>query len=522
MVRLARAMLEDGFTTSGNAAVIREIAQLREDNSEDKIHEVLNKHQLALPVPLKPITGKPKLKGFPRLKPMDFLLYMAESGHLNKLLGGRSIQNSGRELQAFWDNYRKLHPDFELFHMTNMDLNLSDCIPIVAHIDGGRGYKKSEFLVFSFASMIGSGSGRNNLKDPGVRSFKKKKAGLQIPLLGHSYLSHYLYAAMPCSFHKQDDEALQQILEAFAEDIRECFDEGIGFRGRVIRLVLLGLKGDLKMQARAGRLTRWYATARKRPFDETKKTQSKGLCCWLCPAGDITVPYEQIATKHPAWRAAMVNFSEPPWAEGREGGMIPSSLSYLSRPEKFYLPDLFHIYLAGVGQDYAASCLVYMLPLMFKGTGGDSVDAQLTTLNATFKLWRKMFKVSVNLTSFNRDRLTFPDAKKVFPTGTWSKAADTSRIIQFISYACSLFPELCDPAADEICYHISISAKAIGDMMQGLYAADLWIAPCLSDRVYYAIVLKLCRVQCSCYSYFRKQQALNTWIPSLGFPHQSC
>ena len=434
--------MADGLAASGSTAMIHEIAQLGECKVEDKIHEVLNKYQLALPIPLKPITDKPQLPGFPRLKPMDFLQYMAETGHLNKLLGGRSLQNSGPELKGFWDNYRNLHPDFELFHMTDMELDLSDCIPILAHIDGGRGYKKAEFMVFSFCSMIGFGSGSRNLKDYGVRSFKKKKKkpGLQIPLLGHSYLSHYLYAAMPASFHKHNEEAFQQILEAFAEDLRECFDEGIGFRGRVIRLVLLGLKGDLKMQARAGRLTRWYSTARKRPFDPTKKNQTRGMCCWLCPAGDVTVPYEQIATKHPAWRRAMANFSEPPWAEGNAGGMLAASLSYLRRPEKFYLPDLFHIYLAGVGQDYAASCLVYMLPLMFKPPEGDSVDAQLNTLNATFKVWRKMFKVATNLSSFNRDRLNFPDARKTFPTGTWSKAADTARIIQFIAYACSLFP----------------------------------------------------------------------------------
>ena len=34
-------------------------------------------------------------------------------------------------------------------------------------------------------------------------------------------------------------------------------------------------------------------------------------------------------------------------------------------------------------------------------------------------------------------------------------------------------------------------------MMQGLYAADLWIAPCLSDPVY-TVVLVFCGVQDSC------------------------
>ena len=477
MVRLAKAMVEDGLATSGRSDMIVEIANLDEKKGESRIHELLSTNQLALPIPVRPIVGKPHVEGFPRLRPLDFLTYMADSGHLNKLLGGRTIDSCQDLLREFWSNYQNLHPDFELYHLQDLELDYGDCIPIMCHIDGGRGYKKSEFMIFSFSSVIGLGCGKKNQKDPNVRSFKKAKNGaFQVPLLGHSYLSHYLYAAMPASFHKHSEEAFQEVLEAFAEDLRACFDEGIAFRGRVLRLVLLGLKGDLKMQARAGKLQRWYATLRKKPFDPNMRNQTSGRCCWLCPAGDVQTPFEEISSKTPAWWRAMATFREPPWEAGCPGGMLPASLSYRDCPAKFYLPDLFHIYLAGVGQDFAASCLVYMLPHMFSAPDSNSVDSQLEHLNAAFKLWRKMFKVSVNLASFNRDRLTFPDSKKTFPTGTWSKAADTSRIIQFIAYTCSLFPELCEPGGDDsICRYINLAAVSVGDMMKGLYDADLWI-----------------------------------------------
>ena len=483
LVRLAKAMMADGLEASGSSSVIYEISKLNPNKAESRIHELLSENRLALPIPLRPIVGKPHVDGFPRLRPLDFLTYMSESGHLNKLLGGRSIDSCQHLLREFWSNYQNLHPDFELYHVQDLELDYGDCIPIMCHIDGGRGYKKSEFMVFSFSSVIGLGCGKKNQKDPDVRSFKKAKNGaLQIPLLGHSFLSHYLFAAMPSSFHKHSEEAFQEILETFAEDLRACFDEGIAFRDRVLRLVLLGLKGDLKLQARAGQFSRWYSTARKKPFDPNMRNQTAGRCCWLCPAGDIQTPYEEISSKAPAWWRAMDTFREPPWQAGCPGGMLPASLSYMERPEKFYLPDLFHIYLAGVGQDFAASCLVYMLPHMFRASHSVSVDSQLEQLNAAFKVWRKMFKVSVNLTSFNRDRLTFPDASKVFPTGTWSKAADTSRIIQFISYTCSLFPELCEPGGDSICRYINLAAVSIEDMMKGLYDADLWIETGLTSR----------------------------------------
>ena len=483
MVRLAKAMVADGLASSASSGMIREISKLQERGSETRVHEVLNKFNEALPIPIRHIHDKPHLEGFPRLKPMDFLHYMAASGHLNKLMGGRSINSCGDMLEEFWSNYRKQHEDFELFHMDMPELSFKDCIPIFAHIDGGRGYKKSECMIFSFCSVIGYGCGKKNGKDPLVRSFKqgqKTQDSAQLPLLGHSFLSHYLFAAMPQSFHKNAEDAFQELLCTFAEDLRECFDEGVSFQGRVLRLVLLGLKGDLKMQSRAGRLTRWYATARKKPIGQIRGNQTSGRCCWLCPAGDAAIPYEEISTETPAWWTAMQSFSEPPWEPGKEGGMIQASFTYLERPEKFYLPDLFHVYLAGIGQDYAASCLVYMLPHTFHSPAGNSVDAQLEMLNKTFTLWRRMFKVSVNLTCFNRDRLSFQDATKTYPSGTWSKAADTARIIQFIAYTCSMFPELCKHDKNKIMYYIQLAAISVGDMMKGLYDAGLWIAPHLN------------------------------------------
>ena len=96
--------------------------------------------------------------------------------------------------------------------------------------------------------------------------------------------------------------------------------------------------------------------------------------------------------------------------------MIASSLAYLDQPSKPYLPDLFHICLAGAGQDYAASAIVYTLPILFAPPTGSSVDKHLEVLNTTFTCWRKMFRVPVHMTCFNRERLNFQDATKVNST----------------------------------------------------------------------------------------------------------
>ena len=476
MVGLAKALTADGFETSG-PSFVSDLSRVREKNAEERAHDLLSKYNLSLPIPLKGIHGKPEIEGFPRLKPLDLFSYMSEAGHLNKLLGGKSLECSRNLLEDFWNKYRNIHPDFQLFN--DKHVSLRNTIPIIAHIDGGRGYKKSEFMVFNFGPVVGCGSGKRNFKDPSVRKSWKKEAKFRMALLRHSYTTHYLYACMPSAWHKSNETAFQSLLEAFAEDLMECYEEGISCGdGEVLRLALIGLKGDLKLQARAGRLTQWFATARKRPYNPDKPTTVTGKCCWLCPAGCPEYPFEEIHTKRPRWLTVMQNDEEPPWT--MPGGMIQASLMYMKQPSKFYFPDLFHIYLAGVGQDFGASCLVYMLPLFFQGRNGNSVDKQLEMLNEVFTLWRKMHKVPVNLTAFTRDRLTSPDAKKIYPTGTWPKAADTTRIVQFIRYILELNLEQCDRGHDSTLYYMKRAADSIGDFMKGLYKGDLWLEPCPS------------------------------------------
>ena len=480
LVDLAKAVQTGSKASSSKA--LGELAKCKRNDAETKMHKILSKYNLSLPVPLSPIVDTDFLDGFPRLKPLHFLEYMKESGHLNKLLGGRSIASAGPLLREFWVNFRGSHPDFELFQYTDGNafddgtVDLSTCIPIIAHIDGGRGYKHSEFMIFDWATVIGHGTGKLNRKDPSVR-LKRNAQKLQVGLLGHSFLTHYLYAAMPSSMHKGNEPLFQEMLKVFAIDLRDCFDIGLKMEnGSCLRLVSLGLKGDLKMQAQAGRFTAWYSTARKRPLD-TVKVLLPGRCCPWCPAGDVAAPFEELHTETPAWLRMRAEDPEPPWLRGEEGGMLAASLGYSDRPAKFYWPDLFHIYLMGLGQDFAASCLVYLLPLTFAGPpGSNSVDSQLQALNRTFERWRKMFKVSTNLTSFTRGKLSF-EGYSSFPTGTWSKAGDTPRIIQFVSYVVSLWPELC--RSDKMVRYIRDACFAISACMHKLYESDLWIAPCL-------------------------------------------
>ena len=464
--------------------VIRGMVMMGPGNAEQQIHPLLQKHKLALPVEISEMTAD-GLEGYPRLKILDFLQHMADSGNVHRLLGGKRLWSCHYMLEEFWTNYQQCHPDFGLFQCS--DIDYGHCIPVYAHADGGRGFKKSELMVFNWSSAIGSGTGKVNLKDPGVRSMKfrkgKQKRPQQVNLLGHSYETHYMWGVMPAAWHK-DDSKFHRVLEEFGNDFMEAFEKGIYAHGIHFRLVLLGLKADLKLQARAGRLTRWYSTCRKSPINPEKPGQTQGLCCWLCGAGQIGMPFEEVHSENPAWFQHLAEWADtPPWLPGQECGLMLGSLSYTSHPAKFFLPDLFHIYLAGFGQDHAASCLVYMLGTLFDGS---SVEVQLETLNSAWRLWKKMFHVSTHTYNFNRNMLNFIDSQKVFPTGTWSKASDTPKILNFIVYICSLYEE--KVSQDRILSYIENSCKSIGICMKGFYDADLFMETCSQMNMFHFLV----------------------------------
>ena len=353
VVDLARAVRAASGDRTSKA--VKEFAKRKKYDAEGKVHRIIAKFQLCLPVPLSRVDSGIYLNGFPRLKPIDFLKHMLETGHLNKLLGGHSIASCGPMLLEFWRNYKDNHPDYELFEYTggarydDNSVQLEITIPVYAHIDGGRGYKRSEFMVFDWCSVIGQGTGKQNRKDPGVR-FRKAAKKMQINLLGHSFMSHYLYAAMPSSLHKGKEAVFQEMLQIFAMDLRECFDVGLTMNdGRILRLALLGLKGDLKLQAQAGRFNAWYSTARKRPVATVRGIAAMGRCCPWCPAGDVEAPFEELHTETPVWLRMKAQDPAPPWTQDDAGGMLGASLGYSSDPAKFYVPDLFHIYLMGIG-----------------------------------------------------------------------------------------------------------------------------------------------------------------------------
>ena len=98
------------------------------------------------------------LKGFPWIKPSDFLKTMATYNDLSNILGGFSTVSDAKDvLTTFWQRYRMIFPHFGLFQR---DCELSQCVPLYIHGDEGITYKKGGVLVISFQSPLGHGTSK--------------------------------------------------------------------------------------------------------------------------------------------------------------------------------------------------------------------------------------------------------------------------------------------------------------------------------------------------------------------------
>ena len=164
---------------------------------ETAVIKAFTDHKLFYPVPITKVNASP-LKGFPWLKPGDFLQTLAKYNDLAHVLGGfASFDDATPMLQTFWDRYRAVHPHFTLFTHTDAGrIDLKKCFPLYIHGDEGTTYKRSGILIMSFQSPLGFGTSRRpqemslNLQNMG-------ESGLPLNFLKCGMYSRMLMASCP-------------------------------------------------------------------------------------------------------------------------------------------------------------------------------------------------------------------------------------------------------------------------------------------------------------------------------------
>ena len=102
------------------------------------------------------------LENFPWIKPSDYMPALASVGEFSKLLGGKTLQEAALNLKSFWERFRVIFPQHEIFEINSNDPDFfSKCIPCYAHGDEGTGYKKKGVLILSWQPVLGFGGGHS-------------------------------------------------------------------------------------------------------------------------------------------------------------------------------------------------------------------------------------------------------------------------------------------------------------------------------------------------------------------------
>ena len=135
-------------------------------HEEDAVQSSMRHLRLDVPISFVPISGCEE--PYPILKCSDFLAYIAEFNHWDKLLGVgvRTLKDAEPRLLDFWGKYEQLYPNFPVYaHARENNISLSRIIPIYVHGDEGTFFKRGAVMILQWQSCIGAGTTLNSV-DP--------------------------------------------------------------------------------------------------------------------------------------------------------------------------------------------------------------------------------------------------------------------------------------------------------------------------------------------------------------------
>ena len=132
-------------------------------NAERDCQKLISRLGLMLPIPVQSMDHESKLPTAQKMttyhiRPEDWLTYWLENNP--EILAGHG--NAEHNFHAFWKLYEATHRSHKVFERHSDHLNR--VVPICLHGDEGRAVKKTNYLVVSIESVLGS------LWDPRVGS----------------------------------------------------------------------------------------------------------------------------------------------------------------------------------------------------------------------------------------------------------------------------------------------------------------------------------------------------------------
>lgn len=240
----------------------------------------------------------------------------------NKLLAGKTVEAKDefhQNMLEFWRAFKLRMPQHDVFERFADELKF--CLPIKVHCDEGTGVRKNPILQVTWGPILSS--------DPSSLS----RYFFFTSMLGDEY-KHFHRG------YELGNSVIDEIFNVMAAELSSVYLDGVvaGGIGR-LRLVFVGLEGDLPAQARVYHL--------KRNFNCTPNSM-----CPHCMGNDQDIPYTDIKATA-VWRNTV--YMERPWTTPCPLVSVPGA-----NHERIIAKDLFHLCHLGAVRGFVINVLCYM------------------------------------------------------------------------------------------------------------------------------------------------------------------
>ena len=383
---------------------------------ERDAHRIMKKQKTKLEIPL----GTIECDGHrvPWISPESWLRYLVDKGLWPRLAGCERFDYAGaRENWAnFWMEYRKINPDFELFHVEGVDFSRTAACLI--HGDEGRTLKKGGMLVTSLQSALGRGFDEKRIRANGRNNGQPRK--LQVNFAGHSFTTRFVVSTIPKTAYEAEPEVFNDAVDHVARSCNRLFQNGYLDRARneVFRICILGVKGDAPYLSKVAHFYRSYNTFAKRGEE---KGAPKG-CCPYCLAGTSLCAAEEIATSTPKWLPTVA--VKLPWT--RQPAIIKHLMHDRGDPASFFKSDIWHVFHLGFGRSWICSVIQLLLPYLPCSNLEDKWDY----LTDHYLQWCRANHKQSHISRISPYLMSYGDATGAM--GNWHKGALTTNFAQWL------------------------------------------------------------------------------------------
>ena len=384
-------------------------------NPERDAQRVFQKAKLSLPIKIETTAhatldaSSAEVKTY-RVRPQSWVQFLLTD--CPELLGG-SPGDPFSNFECFWELYRMIHPTHEIYQTHAQ--RLSSVVPLCLHGDEGRALKRSNYMVMSLQSPLGStprpSKGKckceERLRDrsdlpfgdapsPALsRKTQKFVDSVWCNFRGHSYLSRFLLYGLAGWQSKSHPEVAEAMYKLLASDLHELFHTGVEVPGRgLVYGAVIGCKGDMDWHKKVMNLTRSWLHAGEK---------YAGEICHDCLAGNTRWPFEDYS-ENPLWSQTM--FSSRPWNNSNPPFLqsIPFDAAEPPTFEYIIKGDLFHIMKCGCCRDVVGGVLLFLCRKTFFDIEDSSKNLpdRLERAHGNFKLWCAAEHVNPGLRSFTK------------------------------------------------------------------------------------------------------------------------